>query len=70
MSGTNRTSGAISHMDVVILVVDGVADFSLAALLDVLGVANVLREELDPRPWRGMSGPCHLATVSAPARGI
>ncbi|WP_330230374.1 helix-turn-helix domain-containing protein [Nocardia sp. NBC_00508] len=46
-------------MDIAILVVDGVADFSLAALLDVLGVANVLREELDPPPM-----PWHVGTVS------
>lgn len=40
-------------MDVAILVVDGVADFGLAAVRETLNMANALREELDPppRPW-------------------
>ncbi|MCX4091472.1 GlxA family transcriptional regulator [Nocardia sp. alder85J] len=40
-------------MNVAILVVDGVADFGLAALLETLHTANSLRAELDnaPPPW-------------------
>ena len=41
-------------MDVAVLVVDGVADFGLAAILEVFGTANALRSELEapPPPWR------------------
>ncbi|NUP29849.1 MAG: helix-turn-helix domain-containing protein [Nocardia sp.] len=40
-------------MDVGILVVDGVADFGLGALLGAFGTANALRKELEnpPAPW-------------------
>lgn len=40
-------------MDVGVFVVDGVADFGLAALLEVLGTANSLREQIaaPPPPW-------------------
>lgn len=41
-------------MHVVVFLADGVADFGLAAVLEVLNTANSLRGELDnpPRPWR------------------
>lgn len=37
-------------MDVGVLVVDDVADFGLAAILEVLGTAAALREQVDPAP--------------------
>ncbi|MGQ0632134.1 MAG: GlxA family transcriptional regulator [Sporichthyaceae bacterium] len=41
-------------MDVGVFVVDDVADFGLAAVLEVLSTAQSLREEIDtpPQPWR------------------
>ena len=41
-------------MDVGVFVVDGVADFGLAAVGEVLGTANALRDEIEspPPPWR------------------
>ena len=41
-------------MDVGVFVVDGVADFGLAAVGEVLGTANALRHEISspPPPWR------------------
>lgn len=41
-------------MDVGVFVVDGVADFGLAAVGEVLGTANALRSEISspPPPWR------------------
>ncbi|GAA5168069.1 hypothetical protein GCM10023321_61640 [Pseudonocardia eucalypti] len=46
-------------MDVGVFVVDGVADFGLAAVREVLNTANSLRAELEcpPRPW-------HVRTVA------
>ena len=43
----------VSVVDVGVFVVDGVADFGLAAILEVLGTANSLRTELaaPPPPW-------------------
>lgn len=40
-------------MDVGVIVVDGVADFGLAAVLEILGTADSLRDELahPPPPW-------------------
>lgn len=40
-------------MDVALLLADGVADFGLAAVREVLDMANALTEELDPppQPW-------------------
>lgn len=62
-------------MDVGLFVVDGVADFGLAAIREVLNTANSLREKIDcpPRPWsvravgigtsaRSGSG-CHIPTT-------
>ncbi|WP_245659848.1 hypothetical protein [Nocardia gamkensis] len=41
-------------MDVVVFVVDGVADFGYAALLETFNTANAVRTELadPPQPWR------------------
>ncbi|MGQ0466067.1 MAG: GlxA family transcriptional regulator [Sporichthyaceae bacterium] len=41
-------------MDIGVVVVDDVADFGLAAVLEVLGTAQSLREEMDapPQPWQ------------------
>jgi transcriptional regulator GlxA family with amidase domain len=44
----------VSDMDVAVFVMDGVADFGMAALLETFGMANALREELTPapEPWQ------------------
>ncbi|MFC9894245.1 GlxA family transcriptional regulator [Nocardia sp. NPDC127579] len=46
-------------MDVSVFVMDEVADFGLAALLETFGMANALREELTPVPE-----PWHIRTVA------
>ncbi len=46
--------GTVCDMDVAVFVVDGVADFGLAAVVEVFRTANLLLDELDtaPDPWR------------------
>lgn len=46
--------GTVSDMDVAVFVVDGVADFGFAALLETFNTANAVRSELadPPQPWR------------------
>jgi transcriptional regulator GlxA family with amidase domain len=53
-SGGNDTSSTVSDMDVAVLVLDGVFDSGLAAVLDVVHTANELRGQLadPPPPWR------------------
>jgi transcriptional regulator GlxA family with amidase domain len=50
----NDIFGTVSDMDVVVFVVDGVADFGYAALLETFNTANAVRTELadPPQPWR------------------
>ncbi|BDT95094.1 AraC family transcriptional regulator [Nocardia sputorum] len=50
----NDIFGTVSDMDVVVFVVDGVADFGYAALLETFNTANAVRAELpgSPEPWR------------------
>ncbi|MET9025661.1 helix-turn-helix domain-containing protein [Nocardia sp. NPDC004168] len=52
-------------MDVVVFVVDGVADFGYAALLETFNTANAVRTELPdpPQPWR-----VHSASFGATVR--
>ncbi|WP_280373834.1 GlxA family transcriptional regulator [Nocardia wallacei] len=53
IAGSNNSVLYYSLMDVTVFVMDGVADFGFAALLEALGMANALRDELrePPEPW-------------------